>query len=298
MEYFSDKEKGKSPLTTEEISIEVWNAIVAVFKKYEANQMFSENFPVICPEGVLICGFNKESFEDQVKGEIPDLTMPIKRIETDGEQQDKYAVLDFIELCYNNISDPQKLWCNPQHIEYHNHQHYSFKDEGKNKLLFIEDINIIFKRNSIIFYLEKDGQIKRAIPKGMKKIINDIAFKTSDKKLNELLEEAYLQFAEPKIESRVEAIKKIWAAFERLKTYYGNKDKKNSVKELIKNLSKENKAFQEELDVEFKKLTEIGNSFAIRHSERGQKELKKPEHIDYIFYRMASLIHLCLNELK
>ncbi|MBW1614994.1 MAG: hypothetical protein JRJ49_00375 [Deltaproteobacteria bacterium] len=44
----------------------------------------------------------------------------------------------------------------------------------------------------------------------MKQIIKDITFKTSDKQLNKLLEEAYLKFTEPKIESRVEAIQKIY----------------------------------------------------------------------------------------
>ena len=297
-EYFSEKEKGKVPLTTEEISIKVWNAIVSIFEKYKAKQVFSQNFPETCPEGQVICGFNKQSFEDRVRGEIPNLKMPIRIIKTYQEKQDKYAVLDFIEFCYKNISDPIELRCNSRHIDFHQHNHYSFKDDRENKLLFIEDINKIFERNGIVFYLKNDGQIKRAIDSGMEKIIKDITFKTSDKKLNELLEEAYLIFTKPKIESRIEAIKKIWDAFERLKTYYENKDKKDSVEELIKNISKENKAFQKELNTEFKKLTEIGNSFGIRHSERWQKELKEPEHIDYIFYRMASLIHLCLNELK
>ncbi len=45
-------------------------------------------------------------------------------------------------------------------------------------------------------------------------------------------------------------------------------------------------------------LTKIGNEFQIRHFEVDKIEVKDEKHIDYLFYRMFSLIDLLLKELE
>jgi hypothetical protein len=49
------------------------------------------------------------------------------------------------------------------------------------------------------------------------------------------------------------------------------------------------------LENEAGELTNIGNAFQIRHSETTQERLNSTEHIDYLFHRMYSLIHLILR---
>ena len=47
------------------------------------------------------------------------------------------------------------------------------------------------------------------------------------------------------------------------------------------------------MNEEFLKLGKIGNNYRIRHHETWAFELT-PEHINYFFFRMLSLIDLCL----
>jgi hypothetical protein len=113
---------------------------------------------------------------------------------------------------------------------------------------------------------------------------------TSDKDLNSLIEEAKDRFLN---NDRQVALEKIWDSFERIKTYYdSNPKKKNmSADKLSGNVSVN---FDKEfMDEEFKKLTKIGNDYKIRHHETSKLSLSD-EHIHYLFFRMLSLIDLCL----
>jgi len=94
------------------------------------------------------------------------------------------------------------------------------------------------------------------------------------------------------------ALEKIWDAFERMKTYYMDKKKKQSIEELIQLASKGNIEFANLLNNECKSLTTIGNKYQIRHFETDKIEIKDNKHIDYLYYRMISLIHLFLSELE
>lgn len=49
------------------------------------------------------------------------------------------------------------------------------------------------------------------------------------------------------------------------------------------------------LDNEFRELTKIGNSYSIRHSEITQKKLPNSQFIEYLYFRMLSLISCILN---
>ena len=53
--------------------------------------------------------------------------------------------------------------------------------------------------------------------------------------------------------------------------------------------------FREDLEKEAQALTDIGNKLRIRHSETDREQLAKSEHVDYLFYRLYSLIHLILR---
>lgn len=310
-EYFSDKELGSRERSSEEISVTVWNSIVATYNQFVDNCALAGSFPYDCPDDRGICGCNKTQLEDVLKGEIPDLPIPVCKCvrrpltedqfwngdNADNDEENlpnKYAILDFLQFLHKNIKDPAECG----YHSFYGHNHYLFSDDGLFKSKFREQINTIFSRNGIVFFLEEDGQIKRLIPKSMAKIITDIRFNTGDKRLNELLETAYSKFVLPRPESRIESLEKIWDAFERMKTYF-SEDKKLSADKLIDVLSEDNSLFSKYITREFKdELTSIGNGFQIRHFERDKVKLESNLHIDYLFYRMSSLIHLCVESLK
>jgi hypothetical protein len=116
---------------------------------------------------------------------------------------------------------------------------------------------------------------------------------TKDEELNKLIEEAKERFLS---NDKTIGLEKLWDAFERFKTHFDNgKKKKQSLEKVLKIISEK---FDEEfIENEFKNLTKIGNNYRIRHHETDKKELTS-KHINYFFFRMMSLIDLCLMYLN
>lgn len=291
--YFSDKELGEKELNSEEISEDVWNGIFAIYQKFVSNCSLGENFPVECLDGSDICGCNTTQLEDVLKSEIPEFNLPLRKSYDNENLPNKYAILDLIEFLYKNITDPT----NTGYHSYYRHNHYSFLNDGVFRSKFRENINTIFSRNGIVFFIDNDGVVKRSIPQHLSKIITEIRFITGDERLNELLEIAYSKFILPRIDGRIESLEKIWDSFERMKTYF-EENKKVSANKVTNLVSNDNPLFNEHLTIEFQELTKIGNQFQIRHFEKGKIQITSNLHIDYLFYRMASLIHLCVESFK
>lgn len=80
----------------------------------------------------------------------------------------------------------------------------------------------MFERNQIVFYLDKDGKIKRNLPLEM----DNLPIKTNDQELNNLIKLAIEKIHKQKFNDRKLALEKIGDAFERMKTYYDGLDKK------------------------------------------------------------------------
>lgn len=121
---------------------------------------------------------------------------------------------------------------------------------------------------------------------------------TPEKKLRELIQRAVELHRLPEETSRKEAVEKIWDALERLKTYYVDEPKKTSAQQLIQNVSGGQEEIRALLDEEFQKLTTIGNTFFIRHSETDQIIPADVRHYDYFFNRCLSLILLAIPYLE
>ena len=302
--YFSDKETGQKDRTSEDITISVWNGIVSIFEEFKGKNYFSENFSEKCHDNGRVCGFDNRIFESRVKSEIPDTEIPIiikveKNTFSFNDNKsvtnivNKYTALDFIEFCFKNISEAIQ----DDYHDFFKHYHLNFKNSKKLKDEFRIKINQIFKRNGTVFDLNENGKINRLISKIFEPLINKI-YKTSDIRLNELVKLSQEKFILPKIEDRIYALEKIWDAFERMKTYYIEKNKKQSINELIQLVSNANTDFEVLLSEECKSLTNIGNDYQIRHFETNKIEITDNKHLDYLYYRMISLIHLFLSELE
>jgi len=111
---------------------------------------------------------------------------------------------------------------------------------------------------------------------------------TKDQELNKLINESKQRFLNPN--DKHIALEKIWDAFERIKTYYDT-DKKQSLSILLDNISTDIE--KAEFENEFKTLTIIGNTYRIRHHEQGKKIIEDPLQIDYLYFRVLTLIDLC-----
>ncbi len=302
--YFSDKETGQKDRISEDITISVWNGIISIFEEFKGKNYFSENFSEKCHDNGRVCGFDNKIFESRAKSVIPDIEIPIIiKVEkntfsfNDNDSVtnivNKYTALDFIEFCFKNISKAIQ----DNYHDFFKHYHLNFKNSQKLKDEFRIKINQIFERNGIVFDLNENGKINRLISKNFEPLINKI-YKTNDIRLNKLVKLSQEKFILPKIEDRIYALEKIWDAFERMKTYYIEKNKKQSIDELIQLVSNANTNFKVLLSEECKSLTNIGNNYQIRHFETNKIEITDNKHIDYLYYRMISLIHLFLSELE
>lgn len=116
---------------------------------------------------------------------------------------------------------------------------------------------------------------------------------TKDTELNSLIDESKNRFLNPS--DKQIALEKIWDAFERIKTYY-NPDKKKSLITLINNISTDIDAA--EFEKEFRTLTEIGNSYRIRHHEKGKRKIDDHFQMDYLYFRVLALIDLCIKAIN
>lgn len=116
---------------------------------------------------------------------------------------------------------------------------------------------------------------------------------SGDATMDALLQDARLKFKDPAPKARAEATEKLWDAWERLKSLDVQGNKRMSVARLLDQCSPEPR-FRALLEIEVKALTEIGNTFHIRHFETDKTKLERAEQNDYLFHRMFALIHLLL----
>nr|BDD45023.1 hypothetical protein 13 [Bacillaceae bacterium] len=295
-EYFSDRELGKQELKSESISLAVFKGIIGLYKKFEKN--FSYEFPIHCddPNGRVI-DTNVNLLESAIKAQIPNIETPIwiNMYEHDFEI-DKYALLDFIEFCYPRIYDIQQT----DYHSYWKHYHIDFLETKNSRELFRSEVNQIFSRNGIVFYLDSDGMIKRQLPTQLDRVLQNLNVKSKDNDLNELVNAAVENIRKPKDFDRQVALEKIWDAFERIKTFYDpnpNK-KKQSAQTLVTNVAAGTIEFDILLEDEFKTLTNIGNKYQIRHFETSKIKISSMKQVDYLFYRMIALIDLCMDKVN
>ena len=297
-QYYSDQEKGPVPRTAEIISPQAWGGIVAVVTSAIQDGSFGEDFPEVCPDGSCVYGTDIQTFKLALKAEISGIDWPLQTEVSESEgwqtQRIPYApetldILDFIQFCYGHIS---KAIQGTYH-SYYKHHHLSF-DRDSGRAEFREGINRIFSRNGIAFDLLVDGNITRFAPPVLDEVLRSPLSPTGDMILDRLFEDARRKFYSPDLSVRTEALEKLWDAWERLKTILIPSNKKESIIRLLETVSPE-PFFRERLEKEARELTEIGNAFMIRHSEIQKPPIEKSGHVDYLFHRLFSLIHLLVR---
>lgn len=129
------------------------------------------------------------------------------------------------------------------------------------------------------------------------RIVTDVEM-VKEKGLRELLITAVEKHKSPDPNDQKDAVEKLWDALERLKTYYVDKDKKESVNQIITDMSNGQEEYKRMFESEFRELTNIGNNYRIRHHETSRIEITDIRHYDYFFNRCLALIGTAIQYLK
>ena len=303
MRYFSERESGEVQREAEEIGATAWRGILAKIRALAVDGSFAAAYPAICPEGNYVVGTDEASLSDAIRAEIPELSgydeqdysghrqSILDTLNESGGRLPTLDILDLIEFCWKSVGKPRKIGDHP----YFMHSHLVFdRDAGREQLC--HEIETIFRRNGIAYKLTEEGRIERLMPLEFQGILVESDFDTGDEELNRLLNTAQRKFLDPRPETRREALESLWDAWERLKTLDGQGDKKAQAQAMLGAAAgTSSPKFRDALGSEAVELTNIGNSLRIRHSETNQEVLANNEHVDYLFYRLYSLVRLVLK---
>ena len=166
----------------------------------------------------------------------------------------------------------------------------SFNRQTTKPSQFENDINAIFKLNNINVEL-KNREVHYT---SNKSIGLDDSININETGLEDLIRTAENSYNKGDYSYAVE---KIWDAFERVKTYYPILDKRESAKKIINDISYGNEYIKKMFDNEFKVLTDIGNSYRIRHHEINKIDISNELHYKYFYKRCLALISIIIEDL-
>ncbi len=286
--------------TGEDISANAWKGLTALIRRRIDDGSLARAFPLRdCPDGHgRITGTDKEMFLDSINAHIPGLTgSPLNA----NKPQSTVNALDIVDFVALHIDQPSHSdshsFFGHSHLFFGNRNADPFDDAltpGQEQ--FQRDIDLLFARNGIAFTLGDDLRVRRLGPPEARPLISDFKPKTGDSTLDSKIDDAVTRFLSRNPIDRRDSLEKLWDAFERLKTLELGGQKKDSVSKLLDRAAFDSTPFRELLEAEFRTLTNIGNTFSIRHHGHDQDDLPGDAVVDYVFIRLAALIALVLRQ--
>ena len=290
--YFSEREAGEAPRTEASISSAVWGGIVALIRSRIDDGSFGARYPQLCPDGAVPCGTDDSSFWKAMRGEVPDLPETPQTVLNEDEPPSLLLVMDVVEFCWQAVGKP----ISRGYHSYHKHHHFDFDIDG-GRQEFQETVNRIFRRNGLVFELTDSGEVQRLAPAVLHETLEKVLFSTGDSTLDEMLETARRKFFDPDEAVRHEGLEKLWDAWERVKTLEEGASKPGQIKALLDRVAEtDGSKFRDMLEREARELTNLGNTFQIRHTETTQEPLKGSDEMDYLFHRLFSFIRLVIRK--
>ena len=284
--YFTDREYGKRSQTIDTIDTQLWAGFRSLIDIRVGDGSFGFRFPEQCPDGRGPCGCDSHAFGQVLRAEVPSIKWPADDSVLPGTP----VILDVLEFCSSAVGNSSKR----DFHEYWGHYHLSW-DRDNGLAEFVDEVNLLFTRNGVAYELTQEGQARRLLPTPLSEVLGQTVFDSGDDETDRLLETARQRIVRPKVEDRHEALEKLWDAFERLKTLEMGPGKKAQVNNLLDRAAAPSTKFRQNLEDEAKALTNIGNTFKIRHTESDQEDLGSPEQIDYLFSRLFAFIRLVLK---
>lgn len=304
-DFYSDRTIGPVPRLGEEVTAEVWQGLATLILRRVHDGSMAREFPYSgCPDSAdAITGTDTQQFEIALHSLVPNLRSEsppvpgVKSVFNIHHPPSTPVALDVVEFAGHYVAEPSGRL----NIRLHLHEHLSFEPcsrrMGQDK--FREEADKIFARNGLAFTIGDDMRVRRLGPPEARPVLSDFAPRTGDADLDAKLRAAHTRFLSRDPSNRLDALKDLWDAFERLKTLEPGNDKKASVQQLLAGAVPD-AAFRTRLDAEMTALTAIGNAFHIRHFERDRSPLPAPSGnaVDYLFTRLLALIAYLLRQTK
>lgn len=285
-QYFSDREGGPKPRTLDELPEGAWKGLVAAFSRGFDRNLFAEDFPMQCPDGAGIYGTSEVNMAHSIAGQIPDLEgFPVAN---DCPGTD--VAMDLVEFAWQHASSPK---VKGRH-SYFNHDHLGF-DRGKGRSEWRDEVNLILRRHGVRLEITDVGRVERIGSLPAQTLLETPMPPSGDEKLDTLLSTAIGKYQDRRIQTRREALEQLWDALERVKTVL-DVDKKRGVAALIQRMASSDE-LRDLINEEFRNLTDIGNTFEIRHHETDKHQVPEAM-VDYLFVRALALIDLAVRAIS
>lgn len=284
--YYTDREYGARAPTIDTIDERLWAGLFSLIQTRIGDGSFGFRFPEQCPDGNGPCGCDEQSFRRVLLAEVPWIEWPFSATEV----PDTPVILDLLEFCARSVGEPVQ----GAYHSFFRHHHLSW-DREPGLVRFVDDVNMLFRRNALAFELTRAGEARRLLPAPLAEAIGWALFQTGDGEADRLLEGARRRILSPKLEDRQDALEKLWDAFERLKTLEPGANKRVQADALLDRVALPGSGFRQALAREAAELTTVGNSFRIRHSETTQEALTSSDQIDYLFARMFAFVRILLK---
>ena len=283
--YYSERLVGDAPREDQEISVAFWGGFASLVESRSRDGWFAERYPVHCFEAPLPVETNDKSLGAAFVARNPRVMWPLD-VHTTPSTLD---VLDSIEFFGRIVSIPTQR----AYHDYGRHNHIISFDRTRGFEEYRAEINTMLRRCGHPYELDPSGRIQRLGPPVLREELQSVVFASGDTELDRLLEAACRKFQDSAPHVRIEAVEKLWDAWERLKTILPG-DKRTSVKALLDSAVAE-PTFRDRIEREARELTDIGNTFMIRHSETNKVLIDESEHLDYLFHRLFALILMILR---
>lgn len=280
---FTERHGQAKPRTSEALDETTRSGLLTLVSARIEEEWFGLSFPNKCGDGYAYAGTDFDRLRDTMKGYSVLWPADVDR----DHCPDDGAVFDLVEFAYEFIAEAK----DPSYHSYMGHTHYGYDRETGRKR-FAHDVNRLFERNGMAFELTH-GEVTRLAPAALDEALAEAVFNTGDAALDELLESARHKFLNRALEVRRESLEKLWDSWERLKTVEAGKDKKASARALLDRAAGE--PLRTRLEEEARELTDIGNTFMIRHTETDKVPVTDSAHVDYLFHRMFAMIRLLLK---
>lgn len=280
--YFSDSVRGTTPRVREELTEATRGALRALIDRRIQANWLAQEFPSMCPDGDGVVGTNVHGLGADIQGMISSATWPLWQEATTDED-----LFDMLEYIGRRASLPKEAG----YHQFFRHYELSF-DSRAGRIAFARDVNELLARGGSVFEMTPDMHVRRKGAPETTQTLSLLRPDTGDSTLDALIETGRVHFASRIAAQRQTAIEKLWDAFERLKSIDAPGDKRQSVEALLGRVA--DQQFRQVVAQEMRDLTNLGNTFQIRHHEIGKPPIPVDSQ-DYVAGRMANLLVLLLR---
>lgn len=172
---------------------------------------------------------------------------------------------------------------------------YQMCGDGDDRSAYCTEINEAFKRFNQPFLLEDDGMVRRTGSEVLDEALTtDADVEVFDDIARQHLEDSRAAFFDARADRRLEGLRELYDAWERVKTHPTSNKKASNKKESAEEMATTIASYKKitpELERIMKALTAIGNKANIRHSEIGKVLINGDGIlIETLFYSVYALV--------